>query len=127
MNIRLPLLMTVCAITAGCGIAGGCDNRVVQRSLSPDGSREAVVFERNCGATTGYSTQISLMSPGKDPANAGNLFIELDGERRLVWNDAAAAVRWTGPATLEVLFDAESEVFKAEQPEGLEVEYARLP
>jgi hypothetical protein len=34
-----------------------CGNEILAESLSPDGSKKFVVFQRSCGATTGFSTQ----------------------------------------------------------------------
>jgi hypothetical protein len=44
---------------------------------SPDGEWKVVVFERDCGATTGFSTQASLLGWNERlPENdGGNLFI----------------------------------------------------
>jgi hypothetical protein len=39
---------------------------------SPDGRRDAVMFQRDCGATTGFSTQISILDTGGQPAGSGN-------------------------------------------------------
>jgi hypothetical protein len=38
--------------------------------LSPKGKHTAIVFDIDCGATTGYNTQLSIASPDKpfDPA-----------------------------------------------------------
>jgi hypothetical protein len=36
----------------------------ISRIPSPDGKIEAVIFERDCGATTGFSTQISILHKG---------------------------------------------------------------
>jgi hypothetical protein len=39
-----------------------CGNYVVAEKISPDGRRKVVVFQRDCGATTGFSTQVSLFA-----------------------------------------------------------------
>jgi len=38
-----------------------CGNTIVEALPSPDGSHKAVVFVRNCGATTDFSTQMSVL------------------------------------------------------------------
>src|SRR5206468_11565957 len=40
-------------ICGGCGSCGMCGNDEVVRLRSPDGRLEAVLFQRDCGATTG--------------------------------------------------------------------------
>ena len=53
-----------------------CANTIVNASTSPNGKWKAVLFERNCGATTGFSSQISLIKADKELNNeAGNIYI----------------------------------------------------
>jgi len=52
-----------------------CGNQVISKSLSPNDELVAYVFERNCGATTDYSYQLSILdSDGKLKNNRGNTF-----------------------------------------------------
>ena len=37
-----------------------CGNTLLAETPSPEGNLRAVVFERNCGATTSFSTQVSV-------------------------------------------------------------------
>jgi hypothetical protein len=54
----------------------GCANQMLRTVVSPDGQRKAVVFERNCGATTDFSTQVSILPRRARLRNvAGNTFI----------------------------------------------------
>ncbi len=56
--------------------SGMCANSVVTTATSPNGKWEVVVFERNCGATTGFSSQISLIEASEELDNeAGNIYI----------------------------------------------------
>lgn len=53
-----------------------CGNDVVAEYPSPEGRTKVVVFVRNCGATTDFSAQASLLGSTARLANsAGNLFI----------------------------------------------------
>jgi len=53
-----------------------CANTKVASSESPNGKWKVVLFERNCGATTGFSSQISLMASNKELSNkSGNIYI----------------------------------------------------
>ena len=59
---------------------GFCKNTIYQELASPNISRRAVVFERNCGATTGFSTQLSVLSANEELMNdSGNTYI-VDGQ-----------------------------------------------
>jgi hypothetical protein len=52
-----------------------CGNQVLKEYPSPSGKLKAVVFERDCGATTGFSTQVSIIQAGNALENEGaNLF-----------------------------------------------------
>jgi hypothetical protein len=58
---------------SGCGL---CGNEVLDRHRAPDNGVEVVVFERNCGATTPFSTQASIGEINAGTRNQpGNIFI----------------------------------------------------
>ena len=73
-------------------LGSGCHNEIFSEVISPNGKYKAVVFERNCGATTGYSTQVSILPASRELQNKkGNVFIQ-DGhpdwtEVRVIWID----------------------------------------
>ena len=51
---------------SSCSIVGDCRNEIEYRSQSPNGSYDVVVFNRNCGATSGYNVQVSIVEHGMD-------------------------------------------------------------
>ena len=54
---------------------GMCTNKELATSISPDGKLKAVIFERDCGATTRVSQQISIISGDEGlPNEPGNIF-----------------------------------------------------
>jgi hypothetical protein len=56
--------------------SGACNNTIVTTSTSPDKKWKLVLFERSCGATTGYSSQISLLKIEEELSNeGGNIYI----------------------------------------------------
>ena len=120
----LPLATAAAAsLLAGCDY--GCANRVISEWPSPDGSRHAVVFERDCGATTGFSTQVSVVAPGRVPAGGGNIFIA-DGDHGAVppgpGGGPPVHVQWLGPRMLEVRYPPRARLFAPEaRPRELEV------
>lgn len=107
---------------------GMCGNTVLSQHISPDGRLRVVVFERNCGATTGFSTQISMLK-GSEPLEneAGNVFV---GDTD---HGAAPAgpgggprvdVRWTSGRSLELKHHPLTRVFRAAQSvKGVSVKY----
>ena len=90
-----------------------CGNEVIQEAVSPDGTRRAVLFQRDCGATTGFTTQISIIeSSGELPNEGGNVFVT-DGHpdqtrTELVWSDAMSLIIIT--MARDIASKAESQV-----------------
>jgi hypothetical protein len=53
-----------------------CANSVFSESVAPGGRFKVVVFGRDCGATTGFSTQVSILRTSRSLANeGGNVFV----------------------------------------------------
>ena len=93
---------------------GMCGNQVHNEYFSPDGSLKVIVFERDCGATTGFSTQISVTkSDDLLPNESGNVFI-IAGHPLT----AAPEVSWKNNSTLVILHRLNDLVFKAERSWG---------
>lgn len=113
----------------GDGLAGGCGNTVVKTARSPDGQLDAVLFERGCGATTGFSTQISIVPAGELPEGAGNVFVTNGDSRedgRGEWGGAWADVRWFSERRLHIDHTPGAGLVKSlDRFEGLTVTYAR--
>jgi len=77
------LLLRLACITALVGglawaiwaAPGLCGNDFMYEVASPGKIRKVVVFHRSCGATTGFSTQASILADKEELKNeAGNLF-----------------------------------------------------
>ena len=53
-----------------------CCNEIIEQIVSPDKNNKLVIFQRDCGATTGFSTQISIIEVNQILKNeGGNIFI----------------------------------------------------
>lgn len=78
-----------------------CGNAQVSYSCSPDQIYKAVVFSRDCGATTGFSTHVSVMNAKEQLKNdsAGSAFV-IDGGGPSEKDHVQ--VQWTGPRDLEI-------------------------
>ena len=71
--VKATALLSIAA--AACTSSGLCGNAEQTRVASPNGAWDAVVFVRDCGATTGFSSQVSLVPNGaKLPNEPGNVF-----------------------------------------------------
>lgn len=100
--------MTLLFLTSlsGCGI--DCDNEVISTVASPSGKLAAVVFNRGCGATTGFNTQVSILHAGAtlDPNDGGNVLI-LDGTVPL-------KIEWQSDSAVSISKLNRARVFKQE-------------
>src|SRR5687767_14406824 len=73
-----------------------CANDILSEARSPDGRARAIVFRRSCGATTGFSTQVSVVRGTEPlPNDPGNVFVA-DPLRSEAGSapDPAVKVRW---------------------------------
>ncbi|MBY6037150.1 hypothetical protein KUV80_10810 [Fictibacillus nanhaiensis] len=62
-----------------------CGNEIAQKLASPNGDKVAFIFQRDCGATTGISYQLSLIDADeKLPNKSGNTFVS-DKEFQIKW------------------------------------------
>jgi hypothetical protein len=115
MRMRWMLLITVSLLFAGC-FGSDCVNEVREELASPSGNFKAVVFSRNCGATTGANVQVSVLKMKEElPDTGGNTLIVDKGE---------ATVSWKVDGGLLVVLDHRVRVFKKESVvDGVAIEY----
>ena len=114
MRYGLAAIRAAAAITLGTARCGNCANRPVDTVTSPDASRAAIIFERDCGATTGFSTQISVVRSGHAATSGGNVFIADTNNGAAPSGEGggpAVRVRWVGVDTLEVRYHPRARLF----------------
>jgi hypothetical protein len=77
-----------------------CGNIVYQEIPSPDGQYKVVVFERDCGATTDFSTQVSILGAAQELSNvSGNIFV-MDGHP----DSTNVQVEWEGDQAVSISY-----------------------
>lgn len=107
-----------------------CQNTEVARLRSPGGQHEAVLFQRDCGATTGFSTQVALVEFGRPITGAGNVFRADDnhGEARAGrWGGPWAEMAWLSANRLVVRYAAGSRIFvKEDEVSGIAISYEAI-
>jgi hypothetical protein len=83
-----------------------CGNSLLSETVAPGGQLKAVVLERNCGATTDFSTQVSLIEPNTTlPSRGGNVFgATTDRGRSPSGPGGGPDVKaiWVGPTSLRI-------------------------
>lgn len=118
MAVERPLAALASLALLGCSAAPLCENVVRARLAAPDGKRDALVFTRACGATTGESVQLSVVPTGQAPEGTGNVLIA-DGVHA-----SAVSARWQGPRVLSVRLPARARTFHtATLAEGVRIVY----
>jgi hypothetical protein len=130
------LLAAVGVVLAGLALAAvswlfvgsSCGNDVLREIGSPDGQHRAVVFQRDCGATTDFSTQVSILPAGTQLRNeGGNLFVATGAPAGL-GGGPIVEVSWIRPRLLQVRHHRETRVVRAESKAcGVVAHYATLP
>lgn len=91
-----------------------CSNQTVTTLKSPDGKHSAILFMRECGATTDFTTQVSVVNSWWPFHAIGNVFVADaydGGARRGSWGGPWAQIAWLSPQQLIVTYDARSRVF----------------
>lgn len=108
---------------------GMCTNEVLNTIRSPDETLKVVVFQRDCGATTGFSTQVSLLRQ-KDglPNSPGNLFVA-DTDRGNAPSGPGggpeARISWANSRSLLISYHKKARIFQANTDVlGVSVSYA---
>ena len=120
--MRRSWLPSVLLFLSGSACRGPCQNDLVSTVWSPVGSTKAVAFVRNCGATTGFSTHVSVLKPSSDlPNQAGNVLVIDDTTNSPGLPDyppgpvLKVALRWAGPNQLIVTYSRRARVARAEK------------
>ena len=95
----------------------GCANSMLSESRSPDGRYKAVVFERSCGATTGFSTQVSILPiDATQPRSGGNaLVVDTDHGAAPIGKGGGPTVRvdWLSAHNLQLTYHPKARTYAA--------------
>ena len=96
---------------------GMCGNKFLSEMPSPDRIYRVVVFQRDCGATSGFSTQVSVLKAGELlPNQSGNLFIaDTDRGKAPSGMGGGPEVRlsWIGSRSVRLIYHKNTRVFLA--------------
>jgi hypothetical protein len=95
---------------------GMCGNKELASVDAPDHRARLVVFERDCGATTDFSTQVVILRPGEELGDrSGDVFVvDSDHGRASTgpgggpWVEAS----WVAPDSILIRFDDQARIFR---------------
>jgi hypothetical protein len=124
--VAAAVLVSAPSCGSSCGL---CGNQKLAEYPSPDGTVKVVVFERDCGATTDFSTQVSIVPVGSGvPDGGGNVFAadcDHDTAPGGAGGGPEVRVRWNNRYAIELAYPAKARVFKSEHRVGnVSVSYA---
>ncbi len=94
--------------------ANTCENQVFTEVVSPNKIHKAVLFQRDCGATTGFSSQVSLLNADSTLANESGNIMVVDGHP----DNNAITLTWSSNDELVISQARFSKQYKAEQTWG---------
>ena len=121
---KISLWSLIVVLAVGAGLFGAahlltldmCGNQVVAQIRSPDGRHKAVEFERDCGATTDFSTQVSVIKSNKQLGSdsTGNAFRADSNHGSVPVHGAGVMeldIRWLNSNTLQIEYPGGARVF----------------
>lgn len=117
-------LVPVIAVLLAGGCSNACRNEVVSIATAPGGKHQVAMFSRDCGAATGYSTQVSVLDPGDAPTGAGNALVADGGTVATAWGGPWVEIAWLAPDHLLIRYDSRARIFqKSERVDGVAISY----
>lgn len=118
------------AILALSACSDTCSNSPISRVDAPDGLRSAVMFQRDCGATNGFSTQVSVVAQGEQSSASGNTFRADDNHGAAIagnWGGPWAEMTWLAPDRLLIRYATKARLFRQEdEVSGVRISYQQV-
>jgi hypothetical protein len=120
--IGVAVLVSAVLSLFALGEFGMCGVDIVAIVPSPDQRQRVVIYQHDCGATTDFSTQVTL-NPlfASRPIGGGNIWSADAGHGiapRAKWGGPDVQVDWTSPTSLRLLHHPRVRVFRAEKRVG---------
>jgi hypothetical protein len=107
-----------------------CGNKIIRIELSPNKKHKIVIFRRDCGATTDFSTQVSILKVDEKLENeCGNIY-SADSEQGKAKTDenniVAIKGKWISTTKVILTYDKSARIFKMEDlVDEIEIEYLK--
>lgn len=96
-------------------MSGFCANTLHSQIYSPNQKHKVVAFQRDCGATTAYSTQISILDADDKFTNSmsGNIF-RVKG----IPGDLIKSITWSDDQNIQIQHSRSSQVYEQKTSYG---------
>jgi hypothetical protein len=130
--------LTVILMVGGCAVLlsqllpdAPCTTEVFAKVVSPDGHRTAVVYQIDCGATTGFSRQVALvptpdrpLDPDSLPRGFFAISIGSGVDPGVSTQDSLVRLRWLSNDALDIAYPAGSRLIRsAGRSERVDITY----
>ena len=107
-----------------------CGNHLIESKYSPNKEFKVLVFSRDCGATTNYSTQISILNSNDnlEKNDTGNIFVAdyNNGKANMIGEIIYVKTKWLNNENLIIEYDEKAQIFKNVKTEnGINIIYKR--
>jgi hypothetical protein len=126
-GMRKPILLAL--LLAG-GCTDMCGNEVIGSAEAPDHAHVAYLFQRDCGATTDFSTQVSILPKGRKLSGSGNAYTgdaDHGAAGRDAWGGPRTEMEWLSARHLRIRYAAGSRIFRQEQwVSGVQISYQAM-
>ena len=114
-------VVALCFVSSAC-TNRDCRNEVLKDLASPGGKMRAVIFQRDCGGTTGFSTQVSVLAKDDElPDEGGNVFVADTNRGEDPSGQGGGSVveaSWVSENGLLIKHDSRARTFQHEQSLG---------
>jgi hypothetical protein len=99
-----------------------CGNEILAEFPSPQGNRKVVVFQRDCGATTGFSTHASILGIAQVLKNESGNVLTSDTDHGAApsgpGGGPALVVAWQSESSVQLSVHPKARVIKRESKVG---------
>ncbi|MFZ4382286.1 MAG: hypothetical protein ACOYO0_10025 [Sandarakinorhabdus sp.] len=110
---KAAALATILGSTTACSLHE-CANDTLASVQSPDGQEAAILFERNCGATTAASIHLAIVPISDMPNETGNALIF----SKMTTDAQSYRLHWTDGGHVNVNLPKGAEVYLRQQSVG---------
>jgi len=118
----LLIVIFLCLTSNGC--QSDCTNNTINQFNSPNNRFIAVVFTRNCGSSTDYSTQVSILPFSEKLGDvSGNVFIcdsnHKNSKSYNIYGGPEVSVNWLNENQMVIKYSRGSRIFLSNIVHGL--------
>jgi hypothetical protein len=117
--LLLSLCLSSCFASGGELLTGTCNDQIYSQSHAPNQEFSATVLYRDCGATTSFSTIVTLKKRTEENNFEQDKIFVIAGK-----NDIS--LKWRRNNSLKIRYNLDEIFLKATQAKGISIEYEQV-